>query len=108
MFSGVGKTQEEIALALRLGIRSINVESVEELEAVARQARRLGKRAPFSVRVNPGVDAGTHKHIATSLPDSKFGVAPRQALAMYRRTRKDGRLRAVGIHSHIGSQITRL
>lgn len=108
VFSGVGKTREEIALALRLGVRSLNIESAEELAAVAREAGRLKKTAPFSVRVNPGVDAGTHKHIATSLPDSKFGVEEKEALALYKKAKRDRRLRAVGIHCHIGSQITKL
>src|SRR5581483_5183278 len=108
IFSGVGKTADEIALALRAGIRSINVESAEELQAVSRQARRIRMAAPFSVRVKPGVDAGTHHHITTGHSDSKFGVSPREAAALYRKARKDRGLRAVGIHCHIGSQVTTL
>lgn len=108
VFAGVGKTEPEIALALRLGVRMLNVESREELDVIASVSRRLKRYAPFAVRVNPGVDAGTHRHIATGLPDSKFGVAPSEALSMYRHARKNRWLKAVGIHCHIGSQIARV
>ncbi len=74
VFAGVGKTESEMAFALRAGIGMFNVESAEELEALDRVGRRLRRRAPFAIRVNPGVDAGTHRHISTGLPTSKFGV----------------------------------
>jgi diaminopimelate decarboxylase len=108
VFAGVGKTEDEIILALRSGIRMLNVESQEELEAVTRLAKRVKRPALFAVRVNPGVDAGTHRHVATGLPDSKFGVVPAEALRMYRQARTNPWLKAVGIHCHIGSQITRV
>lgn len=108
VFSGVGKTDEEIALALRKGVKALNVESQEELAAIARVAGRLGRRARFSVRLNPNVDAGTHKHITTGRHDNKFGVDFAGALALYRAAKKDKRLEAVGVQSHIGSQITKV
>lgn len=108
VFAGVGKTENEIILALRSGIRMLNVESQEELNAVARIAKRIKRPAPFAVRVNPGVDAGTHRHVATGLPDSKFGVSPTEAIEMYRQARRNPWLKAVGIHCHIGSQIARV
>ena len=108
VFSGVGKTEEEMAAGLRAGVKAFNVESDEELEALARVAGRLGKRAPVSVRLNPDVDPRTHPHITTGRAENKFGVETPQALAMYRKAAKDRRLRVVGVQCHIGSQITSL
>lgn len=106
VFSGVGKTEEEMAAGLRAGVKAFNVESAEELEALARVAGRLKKVAPVSVRVNPNIDARTHPHITTGRAENKFGVETKEALALYRKAAQDCRLRVVGVQCHIGSQIT--
>jgi len=85
VFSGVGKTTEEMHRALELGIRCFNVESASELDHLDATARQAGKRAPVSIRVNPDVDPGTHPYISTGLKDSKFGAALDDALPLYRR-----------------------
>jgi diaminopimelate decarboxylase len=108
VFAGVGKTEAEMAFALRTGIGMFNVESAEELEALDRVGRRLRRRAPFAIRVNPGVDARTHRHISTGLSTSKFGVPFDEALELYARARRMRGLRARGVDCHIGSQLTRL
>ena len=108
VFSGVGKNDEEIAAAVRLGVQAINVESPGELDRIAKAARRLRRAARFSVRVLPGVDAGTHAHVTTGLADNKFGVEPGEAWEMYLQARKDERLVPVGIQTHIGSQVLSL
>lgn len=105
VFSGVGKTAEEMALALRRGVRMINVESEEELEALSSVARRLKRRAPMAVRVNPDIDARTHERITTGLSRNKFGVGAGRALSLYRAAVRDRWLSPVGIHCHLGSQI---
>ena len=108
VFSGVGKSSQEIDLALEAGILSFNVESPAELERIAVRARHLGVCAPVSLRVNPEVDAQTHPYIATGLRTSKFGIATSTALDLYRKAAASDALRIVGIDCHIGSQITRL
>lgn len=105
VFSGVGKTQEEMAAALRAGILMLNVESAEELDALERVSRRLDKKVPLSIRVNPDIDPRTHEHITTGRADNKFGVTPREAAAMYQRAQRSGRFECLGIHTHLGSQI---
>ncbi|WP_309893660.1 diaminopimelate decarboxylase [Archangium sp.] len=107
VFAGVGKTTEEMAQALDAGILFFNVESAEELEVLDAVARAKGKRAPFALRVNPHVDAGTHRHISTGLKTSKFGVPFEEALALYARSKRMKGLEAVGVDCHIGSQITK-
>jgi len=107
VFAGVGKTPEEMAQALSAGILFFNVESAEELEQLDAVARAQGKRAPFAIRVNPNVDARTHRYIATGLKTSKFGVPFEEAVALYGRSKKMKGLQAVGLDCHIGSQITR-
>ncbi|WP_257448798.1 diaminopimelate decarboxylase [Archangium lipolyticum] len=107
VFAGVGKTADEMAQALDAGILFFNVESPEELELLDAVARSKGKRAPFAIRVNPNVDAGTHRHISTGLKTSKFGVPFEEAMALYTRAKKMKGLEAVGVDCHIGSQITR-
>ncbi len=107
VFAGVGKTTEEMAQALDAGILFFNVESAEELEVLDAVARAKGKRAPFAIRVNPNVDAGTHRHISTGLKTSKFGVPFEEALALYARSKRMKGLEAVGLDCHIGSQITK-
>ena len=105
VFSGVGKTPDELALAVRAGVLALNVESEEELSALARLARRLGRRAAVSIRVNPGVEAGGHRYLATGHGGAKFGVDPAQALMLCRRARRAPSLELRGLHCHIGSQI---
>lgn len=106
VFAGVGKTPQEMEQALAAGILMFNVESAEELEALDAVGRRVGKRAPFALRVNPDVDARTHKYISTGLKTSKFGVPFEEAVALYARARKMKGLSAVGLDCHIGSQLT--
>ena len=108
VFSGVGKTEEEMAAGLRAGLLTFNVESAEELDALARVAGRLKRVAPVSVRLNPDVNPRTHPHITTGTAENKFGVETKEAFALFRRTSRDKRLRVVGVQCHIGSQITEL
>jgi diaminopimelate decarboxylase len=108
VFSGVGKTKDEMAQALRAGILMFNVESAAELDALDEVGRRLKKRAPFALRVNPNVDARTHRYIATGLKTSKFGVPLAEALELYHRARSMKGVRAIGLDCHIGSQLTEL
>jgi diaminopimelate decarboxylase len=108
VFSGVGKTADEMAAALAVGIRCFNVESAAELEALDAAGRRAGKVAPISLRVNPDVDPKTHPYIATGLKESKFGVAFEDALGLYRRAAGLPGVAVHGIDCHIGSQITEL
>jgi len=108
VFSGVGKTEEEMAAGLRAGVKAFNVESSEELDALSRVAGRLKKRAPVSIRLNPDINAKTHPHITTGRAENKFGVETKEALALYRRAAQDRRLRVTGLQCHIGSQITSL
>ncbi len=108
VFSGVGKTDDEMAQALALSIHCFNVESSSELEHLNRVAGRLGKRAPVSFRVNPDVDPRTHPYISTGLKESKFGVAFDAAHALFRRAAAMPHVEVRGIDMHIGSQITEL
>lgn len=108
VFSGVGKSTQEIDQALEAGILSFNVESEAELTRIAERARLCGVLAPIALRVNPEVDAQTHPYIATGLRTSKFGVEPSLALRLYHQAAASNNLRVVGIDCHIGSQITRL
>ncbi len=106
VFSGVGKTENEMHRALQLGIHCFNVESVPELERLNRVAGGLGRCAPVSLRVNPDVDARTHPYIATGLKESKFGVAMAEALQAYRLAMQMPHLQVTGVDCHIGSQLT--
>ena len=108
VFSGVGKTEAELEAALKAGILAFNVESEEELLRLDEVGRRLKKRAPFSLRVNPDVDPKTHKYIATGLKTSKFGVPFEEALSLYERSRNMKGVVARGLDCHIGSQLTDL
>lgn len=108
VFSGVGKSADEITLALSVGVRCFNVESTSELRRLSRLAVAAGRRAPVSLRVNPDVDAGTHPYISTGLKRNKFGIAHGEALAAYREAANLPGLEVVGIDCHIGSQITEL
>ncbi|MDR2934319.1 MAG: diaminopimelate decarboxylase [Candidatus Adiutrix sp.] len=106
VFSGVGKTEREMAEALAAGIMMFNVESAAELEVLSRVAGQSGRRAPVALRVNPAVDPQTHPYIATGLQTSKFGVPHDEAPALYLRAAADPHLRVVGLDCHIGSQLT--
>ena len=108
IFSGVGKSREEMAMGLDAGIRSFNVESVAELERLARVADAAGRVAPVALRVNPDVDPQTHPHIATGLQTSKFGIPVAAAREVYASGARMPSLRMAGIGCHIGSQITSL
>ena len=108
VFSGVGKTAEEMRAALTAGIYCFNVESEAELERLDAVAGEMGKRAPVSLRVNPDVDAKTHPYISTGLKNNKFGVAYDSALALYERAHAMSNLEVHGIDCHIGSQLTEL
>ncbi|MEA3195809.1 MAG: diaminopimelate decarboxylase [Betaproteobacteria bacterium] len=103
LFSGVGKREDEIELALRSGIACLNVESEAELSRVAAVARRLGKRAPIALRVNPDIDAKTHPYISTGLRENKFGVPYADAERLYARAAAIADLELVGIGCHVGS-----
>lgn len=106
VFSGVGKTAEEMRRALDVGIRCFNVESHAELLRLNRVAEEMGKTAPISLRVNPDVDAQTHPYISTGLKENKFGVAVDQALAVYREADALPNIAIHGLDCHIGSQLT--
>ena len=108
VFSGVGKTEAEMEAALDVGILCFNVESAAELAALDTVARRMGRVAPVSLRVNPDVDPKTHPYIATGLKESKFGVAIADAPALYRHAHGLPNLAVRGVDCHIGSQITDL
>ncbi|ARB47321.1 diaminopimelate decarboxylase [Alloalcanivorax xenomutans] len=108
VFSGVGKTADEMARALQVGIHCFNVESAAELELLNLVAGELGQEAPIAIRVNPDVDAQTHPYISTGLKENKFGVDIRKAPALYQRAAELPHIRILGIDCHIGSQLTRL
>lgn len=105
VFSGVGKTAEEVEYALKNGIHSFNCESESELELIDAMAARCGVRAGFAIRVNPDVDASTHPYISTGLSEHKFGIAIGEARSVYDRARRLSNLSAQGVSCHIGSQI---
>lgn len=106
VFSGVGKSEAEMRMALEAGIRCFNVESAPELERLNEVAGSLGKIAPISLRVNPDVDAKTHPYISTGLKQNKFGVAYAEAFDLYRYAAQMAHLAVVGLDCHIGSQLT--
>ena len=106
VFSGVGKTIDELRFALSVGVRCFNVESESELQALSKLAVAAGKRAPVSLRVNPDVDAKTHPYISTGLRGNKFGIAHERAVAVYREAARLAGIEVVGIDCHIGSQVT--
>ncbi|SOC23354.1 diaminopimelate decarboxylase [Alloalcanivorax xenomutans] len=108
VFSGVGKTADEMARALQVGIHCFNVESAAELELLNLVAGELDQEAPIAIRVNPDVDAQTHPYISTGLKENKFGVDIRKAPALYQRAAELPHIRILGIDCHIGSQLTRL
>ena len=106
VFSGVGKTREEMTQALQGGIRQFNVESEPEMETLSAVATELGRTAPITIRVNPDVDAKTHAKIATGKSENKFGIPISRAREVYARAAALPGLEIVGIDVHIGSQLT--
>ncbi len=108
VFSGVGKTREEMRLALTGGIRQFNVESEPEMRALSEVATSLGVTAPIAVRVNPDVDARTHEKIATGKKENKFGIPIARASEVYAEAATLPGLQIIGIDVHIGSQLTEL
>ena len=108
VFSGVGKTREEMRIALEGGVRQFNVESEPEMAALSEVATSLGVTAPITVRVNPDVDAKTHAKIATGKSENKFGIPISRARKVYAEAAKLPGLDVIGIDVHIGSQLTEL
>ncbi|RCL22107.1 diaminopimelate decarboxylase [Pseudomonas sp. AFG_SD02_1510_Pfu_092] len=106
VFSGVGKTRDDMRRALEVGVHCFNVESTDELERLQVVAAEMGKVAPVSLRVNPDVDAGTHPYISTGLKENKFGIAIADAESIYVRAAQLPNLEVVGVDCHIGSQLT--
>jgi diaminopimelate decarboxylase len=106
VFSGVGKSGDDIRMALKAHILCFNVESASELVRIDRIAGELGVRAPVSLRVNPDVDAGSHPYISTGLKQNKFGIAHADARALYGRAAAMPNIAVTGIDCHIGSQLT--
>lgn len=108
VFSGVGKSRDDMRRALQVGVHCFNVESSDELERLQLIAAELGVKAPVSLRVNPDVDAGTHPYISTGLKENKFGIAIADAEDVYIRAAQLANLEVVGVDCHIGSQLTSL
>ena len=108
VFSGIGKSRREVALALEAGVGQINVESEPELELISALASARGAMAPIAIRVNPDVDAKTHEKITTGRKENKFGIALARAPEIYARAAALPGIEAVGVAIHIGSQLTEL
>ncbi|HSL24394.1 MAG TPA: diaminopimelate decarboxylase [Vicinamibacterales bacterium] len=108
VFTGVGKTRAEIDRAVSLGVKAINAESAGELARIDEAARARGTRANVALRVNPDIDAESHPHISTGLSRNKFGLPAGDAVAVLRDAAGRDGLQVVGIHVHVGSQITKL
>ena len=108
VFAGVGKREDEIEFALQHNIFSFNVESVAELHTISRAAIRTGKKARISLRINPDIDAQSHPYITTGLQSTKFGIEASKAIEVYTYAATLSSLELVGVHTHIGSQITKI
>ncbi|WP_070885927.1 diaminopimelate decarboxylase [Pseudomonas sp. D1-3] len=108
VFSGVGKSRDDMRRALEVGVHCFNVESSVELERLQKVAAEMDVKAPVSLRVNPDVDAGTHPYISTGLKENKFGIDIEQAEAVYTRAAELPNIEVVGVDCHIGSQLTTL
>jgi diaminopimelate decarboxylase len=106
-FAGVGKRDDEIEFALRTGVFAINAESSQELQAISRIAYRLGKTARLALRINPDIDAQSHPYITTGLKQNKFGIPGEEAIAVFKYAASLPNIAPIGVHTHIGSQITR-
>ncbi|NOX21452.1 MAG: diaminopimelate decarboxylase [Nitrospirae bacterium] len=108
VYAGVGKRDDEIEYALRKRILMFNVESIEELENINHIAGKIKKTAPVALRINPDIDPETHPYISTGLKKNKFGIPIETALEFYKQAKQMKHIRVVGIHKHIGSQITKV
>src|SRR5439155_10119609 len=108
VFSGVGKTEEEMALAIAGGLFQLNLESLEEAETVSRVAQGLGRSVPVAFRINPDVIAKTHAKLSTGAAHNKFGLPLGDALRAYEQVRQLPALKIQGVAVHIGSQLTDL
>ena len=108
VFAGVGKTRAEMKSALQNGILMFNVESSQELTALDETAKELGVKAPVALRVNPDINPKTHPYISTGLKKSKFGIEITKAVSQYRLASRLSNIEIIGIHSHIGSQLTQV
>lgn len=106
VYSGVGKTAQDIQTALDAGIGCFNVEAISELELISRVASACNKTAPIALRINPDVDAKTHPYISTGMKDNKFGISHDQAISAYQLAKSLPNLDVIGIDCHIGSQLT--
>ena len=106
LFAGVGKTDKEINVALALGIKAFNCESVQEIEVLNALSHSAGKRTEISLRINPNVDAKTHKYITTGLDENKFGINQVELPKLVERLEQFENITLTGLHFHIGSQIT--
>jgi len=106
LFAGVGKTDKEIRAALDLNIKAFNCESAQEIEVINQLAAELGKTAEISLRINPNVDAKTHKYITTGLDENKFGINQKDLPDIIQRIPSFSNIKLTGLHFHIGSQIT--
>ena len=108
VFSGVGKTSEEIEYAIKKNILQINVESVEEIRLISKLANKVKKKVGVSIRINPNIDAGTHKKITTGKSENKFGLDTKDAELLFKNYKNDPNVNIQGISIHIGSQITNM
>lgn len=108
VYAGVGKTEEEIRYALRSGILMFNVESEDELREIDRVAGEMKMKAPIALRINPDIDPETHPYIATGLKEHKFGIPIEDALEYYKLALRLKNITVLGVHKHIGSQITKV
>lgn len=108
IFSGVGKTKDEIELVLENELKLIKAESYGEIELINNIAKKLGKIAPIAIRVNPNVDPATHPYISTGLAENKFGIDETTAIEIFTKAAKLGNIQLLGIDMHIGSQITKI
>ena len=108
VYAGVGKTEDEIRFALRTKILMFNVESGDELREIDRIACKMRAKAPIALRINPDIDPETHPYIATGLKEHKFGIPIDDALEYYKLALRLKNIRVVGVHKHIGSQITKV
>jgi diaminopimelate decarboxylase len=106
VFTGVGKTRAELQHAVALGVAAINAESPGEIERINALAREAGRRARIAIRVNPDIDAASHPYISTGLPENKFGMSPDDARALSNNLDRWPHVQLVGLHIHIGSQLT--
>jgi diaminopimelate decarboxylase len=108
VFAGVGKREDEIEYALKQNIFSFNVESITELHTISRAALRMGKKARIALRINPDIDAQSHPYITTGLQSTKFGIEASKAFEVFQYAASLSSLELIGIHTHIGSQITKV